>query len=243
MASASLCYPLASASTSLSSSPLAASSNRVSDAAPTIVSVAPQVGYGSLKSVGLRSNNKATRLWNSSSWVRSEQRGGEASVGVGASGRSVEQSLGHNGDLRSTSTSIVIPCAHIAVLVVGSVLMILVVNQAGFSPPSIGPSFPASLVYLGLMAHFCLVLWQILLLVVVTRGLGWRRMQYFENMRFCYLWGKFVVLCESSGHNGDLRFTTTSYLIACANVTVWLFLVLIILVVNRARSLLPLIAT
>jgi len=104
MASAALCYSLASASTSLSSSSSAAFSNRVSDAAPTIVSVAPQVGYGSLKSVGLRSNNKATRLWNSSSWVRSEQRGGEASVGVGASGRSVEQSLEHNGDLLSTST-------------------------------------------------------------------------------------------------------------------------------------------
>jgi hypothetical protein len=185
MASAALCYSLASASTSLSSSSSAAFSNRVSDAAPTIVSVAPQVGYGSLKSVGLRSNNKATRLWNSSSWVRSEQRGGEASVGVGASGRSVEQSLEHNGDLLSTSTSNVIPCALIAVLVVGSVLMMLVVNQAGFSRPSISPSFPASLVYLGLMAHFCLVLSQsfsllVVVVVVVERGLGWRRMQHFE---------------------------------------------------------------
>lgn len=116
MASAAVCYSLASASTSLSSSPLAASSTRVSDAAPTIVSVAPQVGYGSLKGVGLRSNNKAKGFWNFLSWVRSEQRGGEAGGGVGASGRSVEQSLGHNGDLRSTSTSNVVACAHIIVL-------------------------------------------------------------------------------------------------------------------------------
>ena len=180
MASAALCYPLTSASTSLSSSSLAASSNRViSGPAPTIVSVAPQVGYGSLKSVGLRSsNNKATRLWNSSSWVRNEQRGGEASVGVGASGRSVEQSLGQNGDLRSTSTSNnVIPCALI--------IAVLVVNQAGFSRPSIGPSFPASLVYLGLMAHFCLVLSQSFSLLV-ERGLGWRRMQHFEYMNIVF---------------------------------------------------------
>lgn len=178
MASAALCYPLTSASTSLSSSSLAASSNRViSGPAPTIVSVAPQVGYGSLKSVGWRSNNnKATRLWNASSWVRSEQRGGEASVGVGASGRSVEQSLGQNGNLRSTSTSNVIPCALIAVLVV---------NQAGFSRPSIAPSFPASLVYLGLMAHFCLVLSQSFSLLV-ERGLGWRRMQHFEYMNIVF---------------------------------------------------------
>lgn len=178
MASAALCYPLTSASTSLSSSSLAASSNRViSGPAPTIVSVAPQVGYGSLKSVGWRSNNnKATRLWNASSWVRSEQRGGEASVGVGASGRSVEQSLEHNGDLLSTSTSNVIPCALIAVLVV---------NQAGFSRPSIAPSFPASLVYLGLMAHFCLVLSQSFSLLV-ERGLGWRRMQHFEYMNIVF---------------------------------------------------------